>query len=293
MRLSRTISENGSSTTTPQVIAELPLPPSLKEQAAASTAKDSLSSSLEQTAAGGDFAVYTVLAQSRSGKSAGTSNQVSVPLVSTPRAPQHVQATAAPLGISVSWDQAWPPQNRSHLSTQYAYRIMRRLEGSTAATRVQQVTIGNEAMLFIDNSIEWEKRYEYWITPVTLWQAGDTKKGEVEGDDSPVAPVFAHDIFPPAAPTALQAVFSEAAQQPFIDLTWTPNTEPDLAGYNVYRHGTEEQPAKINTEVVKTSAFHDPAVRRGMKYFYSVSAVDLRGNESGKSQETSEVVPKE
>jgi len=30
-----------------------------------------------------------------------------------------------------------------------------------------------------------------------------------------------------------------------------------------------------------------------MKYFYAVSAVDLRGNESGKSEETSETVPKE
>jgi hypothetical protein len=28
-----------------------------------------------------------------------------------------------------------------------------------------------------------------------------------------------------------------------------------------------------------------------MKYFYSVSAVDLRNNESGKSQEASETVP--
>jgi hypothetical protein len=289
MQLSRTISGSGASATAPQIIAELPLPPTLKEQqAAAPTAKDSLSS-LQQTA-GGDFAVYAVLAQSRSGKSAGPSNQVSVPLVLTPGAPQRVQATAVPLGISIAWDQSWPPQKQSMYKTQYAYRIMRRIEGSNAATKVAQVAVGNEAELFVDSSIDWEKHYEYWITPVTLWQAGGTNKGEVEGDDSQVVPVFAHDIFPPAAPTALQAVFSEGTQ-PFIDLTWTPNTEPDLAGYNIYRHGTDEQPVKINTELVRTSAFQDKAVKPGTKYFYSVSAVDLRGNESGKSQETSEAVP--
>jgi hypothetical protein len=293
MQLSRTISGNGASAADRQTIADLPLSPPLKRQQEATlVAKDSLSSVLEQTAASGDFAVYTVLTQSGSGKSAGPSNQISVALVPTPRAPQRVQATAVPLGISISWDQAWPPQNRSHLIAQYAYRIMRRIEGSNTATKVQQVTVGNEAMLFIDSNIEWEKHYEYWITPVTLWQQGDTKKGEVESDDSPVARVFADDVFPPAVPTALQAVFSEA-EQPIIDLTWTPNTEPDLAGYNVYRHGADAQPVKINPDLVKTSAFQDKGVRRGTKYFYSISAVDLRGNESGKSQETSEVVPKE
>jgi len=50
---------------------------------------------------------------------------------------------------------------------------------------------------------------------------------------------------------------------------------------------------KINSELVKTPRFADPGIQAGMKYFYSVSAVDLRGNESAKSEETSEVVPKE
>ena len=289
MQLSRTISFESA---TRKVVADLPLEPSLKQnRAPASTATDSLTSLLEPGSIR-DFAVYSVVAASKSGKDAGPSNQVSVPLVLTPRVPQKVQATAVPLGISVSWDQAWPPQKESRLSTQYAYRIMRRVEGSNSATRVAQVTVGNEAMLFVDTSIDWEKHYEYWVTPVTLWQLGDVRKGEIEGDDSVAVPIFAHDAFPPAAPSALQAVFSEAAQS-FIDLTWTSNTEPDLAGYNVYRHTADEQPVKINTELVKTSAFQDPSIRRGMKYFYSVSAVDLRGNESGKSQETSETVPKE
>jgi fibronectin type 3 domain-containing protein len=56
----------------------------------------------------------------------------------------------------------------------------------------------------------------------------------------------------------------------------------------------ENEPAvKINTELVKTPRFADPGIQPGMKYFYSVSAVDLRGNESGRSEETTEAVPKE
>jgi fibronectin type 3 domain-containing protein len=86
---------------------------------------------------------------------------------------------------------------------------------------------------------------------------------------------------------------SAAAPNSFIDITWTANTEPDLAGYNVYRRRQNEQPVKINSDLVKTPRFADPGVQPGIKYFYSVTAVDLRGNESGKSEETSETVPKD
>jgi hypothetical protein len=293
MQVSRTISFESA---TRKVIAELPLEPSLKENPApAPTAKDSLTSLLEPVAVG-DFAVYSVLAQSSSGKKAGPSNQVTVPLVPTPRTPQRVVATTVPLGINLSWDQFSPAQNQTHLNVQYAYRILRRQEGaSTAPVMVKQVNAGNGTTTFIDTGIEWQQHYEYWITPVTLWQGASTAdiKGEVEGDDSPIASVFADDKFPPDAPAGLQAVFSGLAQQPFIDLTWTPNTEPDLAGYNVYRHAGNSPPVKINSELVKTSSFSDAKVSPGMKYFYSVTAVDLRGNESGKSPEASEAVPKE
>jgi hypothetical protein len=289
MQISRTVSGNAAAST---VIADLPLEPALKQdQAASPIAKDSLASLLSAGTTA-DFAVYNVTATSNSGKTAGPGSQASVPLVATLPAPQHIQATPVPLGISVTWDQAWPPQNQSHLNAQYVYRIMRKQEGTNAPVMVKQVNAGSGAMAFVDTGIEWQKHYEYWITPVTLWQ-GAGKKGEVEGDDSPVASVFADDKFPPAAPAELQAVFSGMAQQPFIDLTWTPNTEPDLAGYNVYRHVGNEAPVKINTDLVKTPSFRDSNVKAGMKYFYSVSAVDLRGNESGKSPETSEAVPVE
>jgi len=72
---------------------------------------------------------------------------------------------------------------------------------------------------------------------------------------------------------------------------WAPVTDADLAGYNVYRHEEGGQAVKINSELVKTPAFRDSNVAAGKKYFYSVSAVDLRGNESARSEEASESVP--
>jgi hypothetical protein len=240
-----------------------------------------------------EYAFYQVLAQSRSGKSAGLPNRVSVPLVVTLTVPQKLQVETVPDGIKISWDQGQAAKRESHISAQYVWRVMRRLEGANDALTLKQLPASGGAMQFVDSSIEWEKNYQYWITPATLWEDGN-RKGEVEGDDSPVASIFAHDSFPPAAPGGVQAVYSAVpGQQPFIDITWTPNTEPDLAGYNVYRHAENEPAVKINSELLKTPRVADPNIQAGIKYFYSVSAVDLRGNESGRSEETSEAVPKE
>jgi len=42
---------------------------------------------------------------------------------------------------------------------------------------------------------------------------------------------------------------------------------------------------------VKTPAFRDSNVAAGRNYFYSVSAIDARGNESARSEEATESVP--
>lgn len=287
MLVSRSLS-GGAATTQLQQITQMTFPPSLKQdQSANEEFKDQVEPLLSS---GADFAFYRVVSQSGTGRAAGSSNLVSVPLVPVAAAPAHVSAMPVPEGISISWDQGWPPQNQSHLTVEYAYRVMRREEGAkTPPATVKDVAASSQAMALVDTGIEWQKHYEYWIIPITSWQGGG-KKGEVEGNDSPIVSVFANDIFPPAVPTGLEAVFS-AAGQPSIDLSWTPDSEPDLAGYNVYRHRENEAPVKINSELVKSSAYRDIQLTPGSKYYYSVTAVDLRGNESAKSAEASETVP--
>jgi hypothetical protein len=274
-----------------QTISELPLQPTLKEgRGEQATATDTLTNLLHS--AGGDFAVYTVLAEGHNGKSFGLPNRVSVPLVPNLPPPQKVQAKPVPSGVLIRWELSGSAPTTANTQAQYVYKIMRRLQGAKEPVVVAQVKAGDPAINFTDTGIEWEKSYQYWIVPVTLWQDG-SRKGEIEGDDSPVADVLVHDSFPPANPSGVEAVYSAAAPNSFIDITWTANTEADLAGYNVYRHTGNEQPVKINSDLVKTPRFADPRVQPGMKYFYSVTAVDLRGNESGKSEETSETVPKD
>jgi Fibronectin type III domain len=289
MIVRRAVTDNA----TPTVIGELPLLPAHKSQEAGTQSlKDSMADLLRTSSS--DFATYSVESINDSGKSAGPSNQVAVPLVLTPATPKELQLKVVPQGVSIIWNQGWTPQKQSRLGVDYVYRIMRRLAGSNQQpVMVKQLSAGKEAALVIDGGIEWEKQYQYWVTPVTLWQNGDQQKGEVEGEDSPVETINVKDIFPPAVPSGLQAVFSQAGEKSSIDLTWTPNSDSDLAGYNVYRRTEGAQAVKINSDLVKTPAFRDGNVQPGTKYFYSVSAVDLRNNESAKSQEASETVPRQ
>ena len=114
---------------------------------------------------------------------------------------------------------------------------------------------------------------------------------QVEGDDTPPVRVIAHDVFPPAVPAGLQAAYSGEGQKPFIDLIWAPVTNADLAGYNVYRSDGNGPAVKLNSELVKSPSYRDSAIASGKAYTYSVSAVDVRGNESQRSDATSESVP--
>jgi hypothetical protein len=175
----------------------------------------------------------------------------------------------------------------------YRIRVYRRVEGGKTETRVGETDAQDCAKLeLLDPTIRWEKNHFYRGTVVTVISAPGRPEAEVEGDDTPVVKVFARDIFPPAVPSGLQAVFSGVGQAPFVDLVWAPNADVDLVGYNVYRHEEGSgPPAKINSELLKSPAFRDANVISGKTYFYSVSALDLRGNESAKSDEASEVIP--
>ena len=233
---------------------------------------------------------YAIEIRNSYGKAAGLSNEVDVPWVPTLTSPENVQAQSAPEGIRLIWSAAIKIPEIPGL--RFAYRIYRREAASEAQVIAGEVPIEpNTAPNFLDSTIEWEKTYQYRVTTVTLIAQPHGAEQGVEGDDSPEITVFAHDVFPPATPTGLQAVFSGPGQKPFIDLLWAPDTDADLAGYNVYRSEPGTEAKKLNTDPVKSTAFRDEAVLPGHEYTYVVSAVDVRGNESPQSESAVEKVP--
>jgi hypothetical protein len=258
---------------------------------------DTLPSAVEQANPNG-FATYAVEVLNAAGRGAGVSNLARVPLVPVLPPFSDFAAQAAGQGVLISWE--CPPVSSRQNGVKYLFRIYRRLESSASATRIAEIDVTQctgepgttkNPNSFLDQTFEWEKTYFYRGTGVSVVEATGKPAVQVEGDDTPEVKVWAHDVFPPAVPSGLQAVYSGPGQQAFIDLIWAPVTDADLDGYNVYRHEEGSTPAKVNTVPVKIPAFRDAQVVSGKTYSYSVSAVDLRGNESARSGEASESVP--
>ena len=236
------------------------------------------------------FATYAVEVLNTDGRGAGLSNRVRVPLIRALAPPDDFRAQVTAQGVVLSWTADVP---RPSSEVKYKFRIFRRgMDQPEQQSVIGEVPAAAEQTYsFTDSQIEWQKTYEYHAETVT--EIAQPKKPEiqVEGDDTPVVTVYADDVFPPAVPSGLQAVFSGPGQQRFIDLVWAPVSDVDLAGYYVYRHTERAAPLKINNEPVKTPAYRDANIEPGKRYFYSVTAVDLRGNESAQSDEASETVP--
>lgn len=253
------------------------------------SAGDTISSSDSEKDPTGFFS-YAVETLNRRGRSAGLSNQVNIPLAPTLAPSSEIKADVGAQGVTLTWTPIQAPAPVPGIT--HAYRIYRRDAASKLDAVAGEVPVeGTTDTRFVDGGFQWGGTYLYRITVVTKVTSQQLGSAQVEGVDSPSVEVKAIDIYPPAVPTGLQAVYSGAGQRPFIDLTWNANTDSDLAGYNVYRHEEGTQPVKVNSALLKSPAYRDSAVVAGKHYSYSVTAVDVRGNESARSEEASESTP--
>ena len=233
-------------------------------------------------------ATYAVEVLNANHRGAGLSNSAQISVIRTLPPPTDFQARVSAQGVVLSWTSEAPAV--SDTSIHYLVRVSRKALGSNESTIVGEAAPGQEQTL-TDSSVEWEKTYEYRAETITIIRQPNKPEVQIEGDDTPALRVFADDVFPPAVPTGVQAVSSGPGQQLFVDLIWAPDTDPDLAGYNVYRHEQGSAPVKLNSGPLKTPAYRDGNVVAGKTYIYSVAAVDARGNESARSQESTETLP--
>ncbi|MGB7721351.1 MAG: hypothetical protein WBL65_15705 [Bryobacteraceae bacterium] len=214
----------------------------------------------------GKEATLAVRVLSARGKTMGWSNFVNLPVVAPPERPAEVRAEATADGVRLTWRARGD-----------SFRIYRRSgsEGFAPVANVPQPT-------WTDSGAEFGKHYVYQVqTMVKL-----PNNTEAESDVSEEAGITPEDRFPPAVPAGLNAATAPNS----IELSWDGDTEPDLAGYRVYR-STGAGPFEKIGEMVTIPSYSDRAVEHGKTYRYAVSAIDKTGNESARSVPVEATLP--
>lgn len=244
---------------------------------------------------------YYVELKNRKGRSAGLSNAATILAGQAPAPVAGLTAEVHRAGIVLRWSTDGSSQSirlRRTLLTPVPAKprtgplppapepIERNLVIDGAASGRSQA---------LDNKITLGNTYEYRAQRLVR-ESVNGETIELDGELSPPIRVEALDVFPPAVPAELAAVATAAdtasGGSASIDLNWQPNTEADLAGYEVYRREDLTPWERISgDQPVAGPAFHDDHVLPGHSYRYAVSAVDKAGHESGRSEEAREAVP--
>ncbi len=148
----------------------------------------------------------------------------------------------------------------------------------------------------IDHTAQKGETYRYTAQRVRSVSLGGHNLELRSAISSPVT-VAMRDIFPPHAPSGLEAVPGGAtAADRSIDLSWTPDVDADLAGYIVYRQDIDKKgvvagtATRLNLTPVVGPAYRDQTAMAGRRYAYRVTAVDTAGNESAPSADVQEML---
>jgi len=244
-----------------------------------------------------DYEIFALEVDNDRGRSAGLSNQVQVPAAAVSTLNGNPRLQLLPDAILVTAGVAL-----RGASIPQSIELRRQEKGAAQVSTVAQraidvATFGDNANIELrDGTFTWEKSYAY---SVALVASAKVPNGDTVTFDAAVSSpqeLVAHDVFPPAVPSGVQAVFAASdTGQGAVDLTWNPSLDRDLAGYFVYRRdqASNSEAIKLNREAIASPAYRDANVQPGATYVYSVSAIDERGNESKRSEETSEGVPKQ
>ncbi|MGY1764193.1 fibronectin type III domain-containing protein [Geodermatophilus sp. SYSU D00779] len=182
--------------------------------------------------------------------------QPSSPVRSTPR---DTIAPAAPTGVGAVRGDGRVAVSWTANSADYdadGYRVLR------DGVDTSGLLAGRATTSWTDTGLVNDRTYAYTV------QTHDTS-GNWSVPSAPAVGATPTDLTPPAAPTGLVGDRGDGR----AGLSWTANTEPDLASYRVLRDGVE-------VAAVTGTTYLDPGLTNDRTYTYTLVAVDGHGNRS-------------
>ncbi|MEW6606716.1 MAG: hypothetical protein AB1414_04555 [bacterium] len=226
---------------------------------------------------------YKVLAVDTSDNRSGLSNLADASPTDTlaPAEPTNVNTTPGDTIIDLWWTAPTTNTDNSELTDLAGYNIYRGTSpGNYNPEPINGLTLIT-TLYYNDTGLINEQTYYYIVKAVD--DSGNEGPASIEVSETPVG-----TDTPPAPPTDVMITEKETE----LLITWAPNHELDLAGYNIYR-GIESgnySPTPINPSLITTESYTDRDVVENQTYFYVVRAVDESGQESDNSEEVSGMI---
>ncbi|MEW6182848.1 MAG: hypothetical protein AB1500_06675, partial [Bacillota bacterium] len=194
---------------------------------------------------------------------------------------EDIEPPAPPTGLTVSDPGTgdylmlqWNPNSEPDL---LGYRIYRAISDGVNAPsdsdyqRLGGSMVDTQSAEYIDNTVSRDVYYSYRVTAVD--QSGN------ESGTLPAGSTFAVDITPPATPQGLKIKELDTGHDAVI--SWQQNTEPDLAGYRLYRSLEASGPFELLKTLDRNeSVWKEEGLTQGQWYYYYLEAFDENGNNS-------------
>ncbi len=189
-----------------------------------------------------------------------------------PQAPQGLTAIPRNNSIRLGWT--------FNLEADISYYEIHRSTDDVTYTAL--TTVGKDLISYTDAAVTNGTTYYYKMKAVDINKNFSALSTKVSAN-----PTSTSDDTAPSKPTGLTA---QTGGLNSIMVTWTYNTEADLAGYNVYRHTVPTfnlaAATKVNDGLISPSfspSWTDSTAKTGVQYYYVVTAVDDFQNESDSS----------
>lgn len=196
-----------------------------------------------------------------------------------PLPPEDVQYTFCEDRVEIRWTEPLKNIDNSSPPSVKGYNLYRIEEGGLFL-RLNPALL--KETFYIDRDFSFGHVYHYVV------RASSTESSPfAESSDSLMVEVEARDIFAPAPPSGLVSI----AGDNFITLSWDENEEEDLLGYRVWRREEgDDEFVMLTPEPFLANAYVDSTVEKKKRYYYAITALDQRGNESERSELTSSVI---
>ncbi len=243
----------------------------------------------ENRAPSGVTLVYRVRTRASKKKTSADSNTVTVRVFPVPERISSLQSKVTETSVDLSW--AAPAQTAGGdpitVSEYHIYRgeLDPRTHEPSSADVLHEKYIASPVLLgrsdvpgYRDTQFDFGKTYVYIVRSVTVSQGG-----ALESSDCDPLVLTPADTFPPAMPQdVVAAMVTHPNGAPTeVDLSWSINTESDLAGYRVYRsEQKDDRGLQVTPDLLLSPAYRDTSLTSGHQYWYRVTAVDRSGNES-------------